>query len=91
MIDSSQRGMVLSVCGTVKSVGLNDNGNICLLIKEGKYTLNVICGASVEPPESVAEDCRVRVTGICVMDSDHWRPQVPLPAVRGLFLVVRKP
>ena len=91
MIDSSQRGKVLSVCGTVKSVGLNDNGNICLLIKEGKYTLNVICGASVEPPESVAEGCRVRVTGVCVMDSDHWRPQVPLPAVRGLFLVVRKP
>ncbi len=91
MIDSSQRGKVLSVCGTVKSVGLNDNGNICLLIKEGKHMLNIVCGTSVRLPPSVAENCRVRVTGVCVMDSDHWRPQVPLPAVRGLFLVLRKP
>lgn len=91
MIDSSQRGKVLSVCGTVKSIGLNDKGNLCLLIKDGDYTLNVVCGASVRLSPSVAEGCRVRVTGACVMDSDHWRPQVPLPAVRGLFLVVRRP
>ena len=91
MIDTSQRGKVLSVCGTVKSIGLNDNGNLCLLIKDGKHTLNIVCGASVHLPPSVAEGCRIRVTGICVMDSDHWRPQVPLPAVRGLFLVLRKP
>ena len=91
MIDSSQRGKVLTVCGTIKSIAYNEVGNRSLLIKDGDYTLNVICGASVEPPESVAEGCRVRVTGVCVMDSDHWRPQVPLPAVRGLFLVVRRP
>lgn len=91
MIDSSQRGKVLSVCGTIKSIAYNEVGNRSLLIKDGDYSLNIICGASVEPQESVAEGCRVRVTGVCVMDSDHWRPQVPLPAVRGLFLVVRKP
>ena len=90
IVDSSHRGKILSVCGTVKSIGLNDSGNLCLLIKDGKHTLNVVCGASVDLPPSVTEGCRVRVTGVCVMDSDNWRPHVPLPAVRGMFLVVRK-
>lgn len=90
IVNSSHRGRILSVCGTVKNIGLNDNGNLCLLIKDGKHTLNVICGASAELPPSISEGCRVRVTGVCVMDSDNWRPHVPLPAVRGMFLVVRR-
>ena len=90
VVNSAHRGKILSVCGTVKSIALDESGNRCLLARDGAHTLNVICGASAGLPPSISEGCRVRVTGVCVMDSDHWRPQVPLPAVRGMFLVVRR-
>ena len=35
--------------------------------------------------------CRVEITGICRMETDAWRPNNPLPRIRGFTVIVRTP
>ena len=90
-IDTSKRGSVLSVCGEVKSIASGEDGGRQLLIGDNGYTIRVDCSASPEALSVIAEGFRVKVTGVCVLSGDHWRPHVVFPKVRGLFLVTRRP
>ena len=49
----------------------------------------VNCTAAQTALQYVDEGSRIEVTGVCVKDSDLWRPSVAVPKIRGIFLVVR--
>ena len=88
-INVNAHGKTLTVRGTIKSVSRGEDGSRKLLLADGEYSIPVICGPGrwgKPPPE---EGWRVAVTGVCVKDSDVWRPTVPIPKIRGLFLVTR--
>ena len=88
-INVESHGKTLTVKGTVKSVTQDTDGYRKLLLAEGDYTIPVVCGPDARgnpPPE---EGWRIAVTGVCVKDSDVWRPTVPIPKIRGIFLVPR--
>ena len=88
-INVEAHGKTLTVRGTVKNISQNANGSRKLLLADGEHTILVVCGPGAQgnpPPE---EGWRIAVTGVCVKDSDVWRPTVPIPKIRGLFLVTR--
>ena len=88
-ININAHGKTLTVRGTIKNVSRGEDGSRRLLLADGDYTILVICGPGAQgnpPPE---EGWRIAVTGVCVKDSDVWRPTVPIPKIRGLFLVTR--
>lgn len=88
-INVRAHGRTLTVRGTVKNVSHDADGSRKILLADGEHTILVICGpdAAGDPPPE--EDWRIAVTGVCVKDSDVWRPTVPIPRIRGLFLVTR--
>ena len=90
-IDTGRRGSVLTVRGEVKSIASGEDGGRQLLIGDSGYMIKVDCSAAPEALSGIAEGFRVKVTGVCVLSSDHWRPHVVFPKVRGLFLVTRRP
>lgn len=88
-INISAHGKTLTVRGTVKNISQDADGSRRILLADGDHTILVICGPDAQgnpPPE---EGWRIAVTGVCVKDSDVWRPTVPIPKIRGLFLVTR--
>ena len=88
-VNVNAHGRTLTVRGTVKNISHDADGSRKLLLADGDYTILVICGPDAcgnPPPE---EGWRIAVTGVCVKDSDVWRPTVPIPKIRGLFLVTR--
>jgi len=88
-LNVAAHGKALTVRGTVKNVAQGEDGTRKLLLADGNHTILVLCGHEARgnpPPE---EDWRIAVTGICVKDSDVWRQTVPIPKIRGLFLVPR--
>ena len=88
-INISAHGKTLTVRGTVKNISQDADGSRRLLLADDDHTILVICGPDAQgnpPPE---EGWRIAVTGVCVKDSDVWRPTVPIPKIRGLFLVTR--
>ena len=60
---------------------------------------NLQCGKLVMPVDAsdtpstldrISVGSEIAASGICVMDSDSWRPNTPFPTMRGFFLVVRR-
>ena len=88
-IPVAEHGKTLRVTGTVKSILLDEQGRKRLLVADGGYTIPVDCSNLKSSVEEVPEGCLVQVTGVCVKDSDIWRPSFMIPRVRGLFLVPR--
>ena len=88
-INVAMHGRALTLEGTVKSVSRDESGSRRLLLADGEHAILVVCGpnAAGDPPPE--EGWRVAITGVCVKDSDVWRPTVPIPKIRGLFLVTR--
>ena len=90
-INTLQNGNLLKVRGTVKSIASDETGRTRMVIAEGPYALRVLCEADADAFRAVEEGSVVEITGICVLDSDVWRPNVRIPKIRGLFLVLRTP
>ena len=89
MIKADNQGSTYRIRGIVKNVGADTKGFKSILLADGEHSILVNCSNVKNTFESVAEGCIVEVTGVCVKDSDIWRPSFMIPRVRGLFLVPR--
>ena len=79
---------------------LRFSGKVCSLPAIGNERLTLECDGYVLPVdfstmpsalEGIEIGCRVEITGVCVMETENWRPQLPFPQIKGIFLVVRTP
>lgn len=78
-------GKLLRLTGTIKSIIQDEKENSRIILEDEGYAL-LIDGESLE---RFQEGCRLRATGVCVIDSEVWRPGVGLPKIRGVFLATR--
>ncbi len=84
-----EHGNTLRVQGTVKSILLDEQGRKRLLVSDGDYAIPVDGTHIGRILQTIQEGSLVEVTGVCVKDSDVWRPAFLIPHVHGLFLVPR--
>ena len=81
-------GRVLTVNGTLREFVTDERGERRLLLENGGHTIQIDC--SNAPDASKVEiDSQISATGVCVLDSDFWRPSLPFPKNKSLFLVAR--
>ena len=83
-------GQTLRVKGMLREFVTDENGNKRLLLENNGFTIQIDC--SNAPDASMIElGSVVSATGVCVLDSDIWRPSAPFPKNKSLFLVARGP
>ena len=80
-------GEVIRVRGVVCGAG-SMQGRIQLSC--GKCVLPVDISACPQAGEALQLGMTVEATGVCIMESDVWRPNFILPHVRGVVLVPRR-
>lgn len=88
-IPVAEHGKTLRVRGTVKSILLDEHGRKRILVSDEDYAIPVDGTHIGQTLKSIKEGSFVEVTGVCIKDSDAWRPNFLIPHVRGLFLVPR--
>ena len=86
-IDLSYQGQVLRFAGKVRA--LPTLGNERLTLECGGHSLPVEFSAVPNALNGIEIGCTLEATGICVMETENWRPQLPFPQIKGFFLVVR--
>lgn len=91
MTAAAYQGKIFRISGYVKHVSTDRHGLRQLLVADGEHSILVNCTAAQTALQYVDEGSRIEVTGVCVKDSDLWRPSVAVPKIRGIFLVVRSP
>ena len=89
IIRTSVHGNLLRTRGVAKGIVADAAGNRRLLVEDRGFTILVDCSANPAIHDRVREGCEVEVTGVCVLESENWSPNIVIPKVSGLFLVPR--
>ena len=83
-------GRVLTVTGFLREFVTDERGVKRLLLENDGFTVQI--DYSNAPKASNTEiGSLVSATGVCVLDSGFWRPSLPFPRNKSLFLVARGP
>lgn len=73
-------------------------GRIATLPDDEGGRLNLECGNYIVPIETprsslseldLTPGCTVEATGVCIMETENWRPNSVFPRMRGFFLAMR--
>ena len=80
----SMRGIVTGV----PSVGMNDG---IVRLQCGDFAMPVDASATPDAVKSLEIGCEAEISGTCIVKTDSWRPNEPMPRIREVVLVVRTP
>ena len=89
--DPYVHGHAIRLRGIVRGMPGEENTDGRFSIESGRFMVQVDASATPAALDGLAIGCEVSVSGTCVMDTDNWRPNLPFPAIRGFFVVVRRP
>ena len=90
-VDLDFYGRLVRFSGVVRAISRPpDEAGRLTIEKDGMLT-TVDSGTSPEAMNGVAIGCTVEATGVCVMETENWRPQRVVPSITGFFIVIRSP
>ena len=89
-IRASQHGRLLKMTGCVQSIPAG-TGDGCLILLCDGHQVAVDCSSAPDALAGLEQGCQIEVCGVCVMETESWRPQAPFPHVEGFRLAVRTP
>ena len=82
-------GQLLTVKGTLKDYIADETGERRLLLAADGFSVQIDCSNARESISDIEVGSVVSATGVCVLESDFWRPSAPLPKIKSLFLAAR--
>lgn len=91
MVKRDYHGRSIILQGTVLRVSDEDADNRRLVIENGDSTVQAYVPRTCPRLLLPQPGSRIKVTGVCVMESENWRPQLPFPNTKDFFLVLRTP
>ena len=87
--DITYHSRVIRVTGTVSNLPTRDDADVMHLTC-GEYLVPVAVGNAREAIDDLLLDSTVEITGVCIMETENWRPQEPFPHVKGMSVVLRR-
>ena len=84
-------GRPVRLHGVVHNVTSQNGQNIRLSLDDRGFDMPVELGFGWMDEAESLMGCKVEVTGVCVMETEMWRPQTPFPRILGFFVVPRTP
>ena len=84
-------GHLVRFAGIVRAISRPQGEPGRLTIESDGILVPIDAGTSADALDKVEIGCRIEVTGVCVMESESWRPQRIVPTITGFFLVIRSP
>ena len=88
-IDANFHGRIVRLRGTVAKIP--DDGVPSFYLDCVGRLVAVEADATGTALNGIVPGCTVDVTGVCVMETENWRPNAPFPRMKGFFLVLRGP
>ncbi|MBR2839164.1 MAG: sensor histidine kinase [Kiritimatiellae bacterium] len=89
-IQTAYHGKAIRMKGIVRSLP-SPGGDGRLGLECDGQIVPVDASACPDAFDGVEIGCVLEVSGICLMETDNWRPSAPFPHVEGFAIVVRTP
>ena len=84
-------GVLVRVNGDVVGFESAEGHLAEISISDGKRILTVDTSMVPHAADSISVGCRIEATGVCVLETDNWRPSALFPPASGYRIVVRSP
>ena len=88
-VKANYHGKVIRFVGLAKEIGPAPNGPGTLLVETDSCLVRVNASACTQLLSEIREDCRIEITGVCVIDTESWRPDMTLPKIKGIEVIPR--
>ena len=89
-LDAHTHAKWVELGGLVKRIRHGKDDETIFALEDGGHSVDVlVTDRSAALP--LAEGCRVRVIGVCVMEKEPWRPNSIIPRITGISIVVNDP
>ena len=82
-------GRTIALTGTIRHLSAADDVKPSITIEEDGDLIDVNACNVPAVLDSLRLGCRIRVTGVFILDADRWRPSSRYPSVQGAQLVLR--
>lgn len=90
-LDISFHGNPISLQGIVQSIPPDGDPRTPFLLDDRGFVMPVDVSEHPEVLGKLSVGSKVRVSGICVTDTEEWHPHAGFPRTRGFTLVLRTP
>lgn len=90
-IDTRFMNKLVRTTAFVKSLPAESDADQRITLSDGTFTLHVSLGTDLKNARTVKVDCKVRVTGYCLIETSRWQPQNVFPRPTGITVITRTP
>ena len=84
-------GKLLLIEGVVRSLPAPGTASGRFYLECGHFLVPVDVSSAPQTVDALSVGAKIAVTGVCLLETENWRPSVPFPRIRGMALIVRSP
>ena len=84
-------GRGIRITGDVVAIESSEGHIDSIVISDGERILNIDAGTVAGDMDDIAVGCKVEVTGICILETENWRPSALFPPASGYRIALRQP
>lgn len=84
-------GQVVCIRGLVRGVSSANPDEATIHLESDARILPIDISSCPSAADGLALGTRIEATGVCNMLTDPWKPNAPLPSIRGFSIIVRRP
>ena len=89
--DFLAHGHLIRLSGTVRNLPGEGNDDGRFNLESGRFIVPVDVSSCPDALTAIGIGYGVEVSGVCVMETENWRPNAVFPRIKGFTLVVRRP
>lgn len=89
-LDAHMHAKWVEINGLVKRTRRGKDDETVFSLEDGSHAVDILV-TDISAAQIIEENCRVRVTGVCVMEKEPWRPNSIIPRITGISIVVNDP
>lgn len=89
-LDAHMHAKWVELSGAVKRIRRGKSDETIFSLAENAHAVDIIVTDESAAP-TISENCHVRVTGVCVLEKELWRPNSIIPRITGISIVVNNP
>ena len=82
-------GRTIRISGLVRALPAAGNGDFRLNLLCDEYEVPVDFSSVPQALDKIESGCVIEATGVCVIESENWRPQTPFPHAKGFSVILR--
>ena len=90
-INPGFHGKAIALRGTVAAVPSAGPNNGIVRLQCDRFSIAVDTSATLDAITRLELGCEAEISGTCIVKTDSWHPNEPLPRIRDVVLVVRAP